>query len=186
LINGREDTVVEAILEFLSGLPRELYVFVISMLPIIELRGSIPVGAAIGLPFYINYPLSVLGNMLPVPFILLLIPRLLDFLSRFKLFKPMVGWLRRKAEKNKTRVLVDGEDATEERRGMSKRVFFALALFVAIPLPGTGAWTGALVASLFNLPKRYSLLATLIGVLLSGVVMALASYGVVEFLKIFI
>ena len=80
----------EAILEFFSGLPRELYVFVISMLPIIELRGSIPVGAALGLPFYLNYLLSVVGNMLPVPFILLFIPKFLDFLERFKIFKPMV------------------------------------------------------------------------------------------------
>ena len=177
----------EAILEFFSGLPRELYVFVISMLPIIELRGSIPVGAAIGLPFYINYPLSVLGNLLPVPFILLFIPKFLDFLARFKPFQPMVNWLRRKAEKNKDRVLVDGEEsAGEKKRGMSLRVFVALMIFVAIPLPGTGAWTGALVASLFNLPKRYSLLAATLGVMISGAIMSLASYGVVEFLKIFI
>ena len=177
----------EAILEFFSGLPRELYVFVISMLPIIELRGSIPVGAAIGLPFYINYPLSVLGNLLPVPFILLFIPKFLDFLARFKPFWPMVNWLRRKAEKNKDRVLVDGEEsAGDEKCVMSHRVFLALMIFVAIPLPGTGAWTGALVASLFNLPKRYSLLATTLGVMISGAIMSLASYGVVEFLKIFI
>lgn len=177
----------EAILEFFSGLPRELYVFVISMLPIIELRGSIPVGAAVGLPFYINYPLSVLGNLLPVPFILLFIPKFLDFLERFKPFWPMVNWLRRKAEKNKDRVLVDGEEsAGDEKCGMSLRVFLALMIFVAIPLPGTGAWTGALVASLFNLPKRYSLLAATLGVMISGAVMSLASYGVVEFLKIFI
>lgn len=176
----------EAILEFFSGLPRELYVFVISMLPIIELRGSIPVGAALGLPFYLNYLLSVVGNILPVPFILLFIPKFLDFLERFKIFKPMVSWLKKRADKNKSRVLVDGEEVDGGKVQMSKRVFFALTLFVAIPLPGTGAWTGSLVASLFRLPKRYSLLAALIGVMLSGIVMTLASYGVVEFLKIFI
>ena len=176
----------EAILEFFSGLPGELYVFIISMLPIIELRGSIPVGAAIGLPFYTNYLLSILGNMLPVPFILLFIPKIFDFLARFKIFRPMVEWLKRKAEKKKSKVLVDGEAPVGERPRMSKKVFFALSLFVAIPLPGTGAWTGALVASLFRLSKRYSLLATFIGVLLSGIIMTLASYGVVGFLKIFI
>lgn len=176
---------IDSILQFFSKLPKELYVLVISMLPIIELRGSIPVGAAIGLPFYINYPLSVLGNLLPVPFILLFIPKFLDFLARFKAFKPMVDWLRRKAEKNKDKVLVDGDGDGAERPVMSKRVFFALMIFVAIPLPGTGAWTGALVASLFNLPKRYSFLAATLGVMISGAVMCLASYGVVEFLKIF-
>ena len=176
----------DAILEFFSGLPGELYVFVISMLPIIELRGSIPVGAAIGLPFYTNYFLSILGNMLPVPFILLFIPKILDFLSRFKIFQPMVRRLKEKAEKKKSRVLVDGEAAVGDRPRMSKKGFFALAIFVAIPLPGTGAWTGSLVASLFRLPKWCSLLAILIGVLLSGIIMTLASYGVVGFLKIFI
>lgn len=176
----------EAIIEFFSGLPRELYVFVISMLPIIELRGSIPVGAAVGLPFYINYILSVIGNMLPVPFILLFIPRFLDFLARFKIFRPMVEWLKGKAEKKKTKVLVDGDAPADERPKMSWRVFLALSLFVAIPLPGTGAWTGSLVASLFRLPKKGALSATFVGVVISGIVMTLASYGVVEFLKIFI
>ena len=178
---------IDAILGFFSKLPKELYVFVISMLPIIELRGSIPVGAAIGLPFYWNYFMSIVGNMLPVPFILLFIPKFLDFLERFKAFKPLVERLKRKAEKNKGRVLVDGEEQTDDGKvKMSKKVFLALTLFVAIPLPGTGAWTGGLVASLFRLPKRYSLLSIFLGVLLSGVVMTLASYGVVEFLKVFI
>ena len=80
----------EKIIEFFAGLPGELYIFVISLLPIVELRGAIPVGAVIGLPFYWNYLISVVGNMLPVPFILLFIPKILDFLAKFKLFRPMV------------------------------------------------------------------------------------------------
>ena len=71
---------VKKILDFLSFLPKELYVFLISMLPIIELRGAVPVGAAIGLPFYVNYIVAVLGNILPVPFILLFIPKILDLM----------------------------------------------------------------------------------------------------------
>ena len=98
----------------------------------------------------------------------------------------MVNWLRKKAEKNKGKVLVDAQCDENNKPKMSKRIFVALMLFVAIPLPGTGAWTGSLVASLFDLPKKQSLLATTLGVLLSGVVMSLASYGVVGFLKIFI
>ena len=251
----------EKILEFFAALPRELYVFVVSLFPIVELRGSIPLGAGLGMPFYTNYLLSVLGNLLPVPFILLFISGMLDFLARFRMFRPIVNWLRRKADKHSGRVLGDngsssekidtpvplaeklstetedsltvsdvsltaaedtgesltlsaeGEDALssetnisappsaieaqdgnditgetkqKKKRGLTPGIFTALLLFVAIPLPGTGAWTGSLVASLFNLPKRSSFLAIALGVMLSGVIMCLASYGVVGFLKIFI
>ena len=71
-------------MDFLKALPGELYIFIISLLPFIELRGAIPIGAALGMPFYTNFPIAVIGNMLPVPFILLFIPKILDFLGRFK------------------------------------------------------------------------------------------------------
>ena len=228
---------IEKIGEFFASLPRELYVFLISILPVIELRGSIPAGAAMGIPFYLNYLLSVTGNLLPVPFILMFIPKILDFMARFKIFRPIVNWLRRKAEKNKGKIIresaekkhldesarkdalqesVDGgcsvesgeksieaaefsqsaeeqidknsaqtdeKSAAKTEREMSIGVFIALMIFVAIPFPGTGAWTGSLVAALFNLPKRKSFLAVMLGVLISGIVMCLASYGTVGFLK---
>lgn len=194
-------------MEFFASLPSELYVFLISILPIVELRGAIPVGAALGVPFYVNYPLSVFGNLLPVPLILLFIPKVLDFLMRFKLFRPMVVWLRKKADKHKGKVLGEekaddvnavGEEDGEQKSGecpcksldsahtvrpMTRAIFIALILFVAIPAPGTGAWTGGLIASLFNLPKKWSMLSILLGVLISGIVMCLASYGVVGFLS---
>ncbi|MBO5907158.1 MAG: small multi-drug export protein [Clostridia bacterium] len=204
----------DAIIGFFSSLPGELYVFVISLFPIIELRGAIPVGAAIGLPFYVNYAMAVLGNMLPVPFILLFISKFLDLLERFKLTRPVVEWVRRKADKHSSRVISDNpkqldgvaadekaqelpkEDSVEQdnpektnesaqttQRKMTPAIFAALTLFVAIPLPGTGAWTGSLISALFNLPKRYSLLAIFLGVLMSGTVMCLASYGVAGFLS---
>ncbi len=175
-----------------------LYIFAIAMLPVIELRGAIPVGASLNLPFYENYICAVLGNLLPVPFILIFIPKILEWLGQYRFFKPIVNWLHRKANKNKakivkTNVTVDGENAKAEvlstdgkKRTMSVPVFIELMLFVMIPLPMTGAWTGALVAALFDFHKRYSFLAILLGVLGSGVIMCLASYGVVEFLKIFI
>lgn len=178
---------VGKILEFLSKLPKELYIFVISMLPIIELRGSVPVGAAIGMPFYTNYIVSVIGNLLPVPFVLLLMPMIIDFMARFKFFRPIANWLKEKAEKHKNKIIKpnvaeDGEESKKEAR-LSTKIFVALMLFVAIPLPGTGAWTGSLVAALFNLPKKSSFLAIMLGVMISGVIMCLASYGVVGFLK---
>ena len=190
-------TFFERIGAFFASLPSEIYVFLISILPIIELRGSIPVGAALGMPFYSNYLLSVFGNLLPVPFILLFIPKVLDFLGRFKFFRPMVEWLHKKADKYSGRVLgeskeqlADGAAAekTEEaaRPVMSRGIFTALLLFVAIPLPGTGAWTGALVASLFSLPKKWSMLAITLGVLTSGIIVTLISYGVLGFLNFLI
>ncbi len=177
--------------EFLSKLPTELYVFIISLLPFIELRGAIPVGAALGMPFYSNFLLAVLGNMLPVPFILIFIPKILDFLGRFKIFRPIVEWLRRTADKHSKRVLkgeaADSQSETvkEVKQGqpMSPAIFIALMLFVALPIPGTGAWSGSLVAALFSLSKRYSFLAVLLGVLICGIIMTLASYGVVGFLS---
>ena len=177
-------TFFEQVAAFFTSLPAELYVFIISMLPIVELRGSIPVGAALGLPFYSNYLLSIIGNLLPVPFVLLFIPRILDFLARFKFFRPVVEWLRKKADKHSKRVLKDENDETDGKSGrMSRGIFAALMLFVAIPLPGTGAWTGSLIAALFNLPRKWSLLAICIGVLISGCIMTLASYGVLGFLN---
>lgn len=191
---------IEKLGVLLSALPKELYVFIISMLPIVELRGAIPVGAALNIPFYLNYLIAVVGNLLPVPFILMFIPKILDFMARFKFFRPVVEWLRKKADKNSGKILktkgsengeiVEGESAKGEsgaeedkKKKMSWGIFTALMIFVAVPLPGTGAWTGSLVAALFNLPKRYSFLAATLGVMISGVIMCLASYGVLGFLK---
>lgn len=146
-----------------------LYVLLISMLPLIELRGAIPVAAAMGLPFYFYAPIAILGNLIPVPFILLFIPRILDWLGKFHAFESIVSWVRRKADKHSERIL--------------KGAFIGLLLFVLIPLPGTGAWTGALVAALFELPKRRSFVAISLGVLGCAVIMTLASEGVLSFLS---
>ena len=172
-----------------------LWVFFISILPIIELRGAIPVGAALDLPFYVNYACAVVGNILPIPFILMFIPKVLEFLNRFKIFKPIIGWVYKKAQKYSAKIEGEGAEINTETGEIVKKnnegkmslgAFVALLLFVMIPLPGTGAWTGALIASLFGLPKKKSFLAILLGVLCAGVLMCLASYGVVSFLKIFL
>ena len=182
----------EKIAEFFASLPGELYVFIISVLPLIELRGAIPVGTALGLPWYINAPIAIIGNLLPIPFILLFITKLFDWMARFKVFRPVIEWLRKKADRHSTKVLGDGAESLSEsdgkaaftdRRKMSPAIFVALMMFVALPVPGTGAWSGALVASLFNLPKRQSFLAILLGVIICAVIMTLASYGVLGFLE---
>ncbi len=175
-----------------------IYIFLISMLPLIELRGAVPVGAALGVEFYYNYAAAVIGNLLPVPFILLFIPKILEFLNRFKPFQPIVAWLWKKANKHSGKVVgtsgdTDAKDAqnsevrAEEVAAVSKSsfigIFIGLMMFVLIPLPGTGAWTGALVAALFKLPFWRSLLAITLGVIGCGIIMTLASYGVVGFLS---
>ena len=187
-----------------------LLVFLISMIPIVELRGAIPIAAAKGLPFGWTYALTVLGNMLPVPFILLLIPVLFAFMRRHHILVGLVDWLERKAEKGAKKMekragkaataeteTADApaavtEEATEEpdapkkgKKAAGALAFLGLYLFVAIPLPGTGAWTGSLVAAVFGMKKWRALLAVFLGVLTAGVIMTLASYGVVSAFKIF-
>lgn len=149
-----------------------LWVFFISMLPIIELRGAIPVGAALGLPLWSNYLVSVVGNFLPVPFILLFIRYILAWMKTMKRLSKIALWLEEKAQKNTVKVM--------------KYASLGLFIFVAIPLPGTGAWTGALVAAVMNMRFKYALPSILLGVLAAGVIMSLASYGVVGIFNFFL
>ncbi len=140
------------------------WVFFISMLPLIELRGAVPVGIAAGLDFMPVYIVSVLGNMLPIPVILLLVKPVLLFMQKIKIFNKLATFFLEK-----------GHKAGTKWQGNSK--FFALFCFVAIPLPGTGAWTGALAASLLDLDKKKSFLAILGGVITAGIIMAAVSFG---------
>lgn len=165
---------MEAIKTFLvDALGAHFGVLICSMIPIIELRGAIPLGAWLELPWWQNYLLAVLGNMIPVPFILLFIEKIIGWMqkSRVKFFAKIGGWLMRKAEKN---------------RGKIERFsFWGVALFVAIPLPVTGAWTGSLVASVIGMNRWKAFFSALIGVMIAGVIMTLASYGVVKAFEIF-
>ena len=134
-----------------------LYTFLISMIPIAELRASIIFGAANHLEWYYVIPLSIIGNMIPVPFILLFIRKLITWMKTTKRGAPIALWLEAKAERHSKRVL--------------KYAFFGLVLFVGIPIPGTGAWSGALVASLFDLRMKSALPAIFIGLLLASAIM---------------
>ena len=149
-----------------------LYVWLLSMVPVIELRGAIPLGAALGLPIYTNYLVSVLGNFLPVPFILLFIRRILEWMKTTRRLSKIALWLEGKAEKHSDKV--------------TRYATFGLFLFVAIPLPGTGAWTGALIDALFRMRMKHTLLSILFGVMTAGLIMALASYGVVGIFNFFL
>ncbi len=140
-----------------------VYVLIISMLPIIELRGAIPVAFALDMPLIPSFIVSVVGNLLPVPFILWLITPFCNWLKTTKLFRWFPEFLERKVDKNKEKV--------------TKYANWGLFLFVAIPLPGTGAWTGALIASFLDFKFRDAFWAIVGGVLTAGVVMSAFSYG---------
>lgn len=155
---------------FLETVGKELCVFFCSMLPVIELRGAIPMAFALGLPWWQAYLISVLGNLLPVPFILLLINLVIKWMSSSKVtfFNKIANFLLKKVEKNRERI--------------EKYSFWGLFLFVAIPLPMTGAWTGSLVAAVVGVKPLKAFLSVLLGVLLAGVIVTLIVYGGIGFL----
>lgn len=145
-------------------------VFIVSMIPILELRGAIPlVGAPLGLPFWQNYLLAVVGNLFPVPFILLFVRKVFDWMRKYE----------------KSRKLVEKFEARFVRRAekMKGVTFWSLVFFVAIPLPVTGAWTGAGIAALFEVRFRDAMLAISLGVLIAGVIVTAITYGVLGFLN---
>lgn len=148
-------------------LKKYLIVFLVSMVPLIELRGAIPIAAGMGLPFVQYYIIAIIGNMIPVPFIYFFARKILVWGSD----KPVIGnfftWCLEKGEK--------GGKKLQETAG--KGLFVALLLFVGIPLPGTGAWTGTLAASILDMDFKSSVLAVMLGVILAGIIMALASMG---------
>ncbi len=158
-------------LGFSAASANYLYVFLISMVPIVELRGAIPIAAALGLDPVVSYIIAILGNILPVPFILLFITPFCNLLKKTKLFRWFPEWLERKVQKNEAKV--------------TKYKNLGLFIFVAIPLPGTGAWTGALVASFIGYKFRDAFLAISGGVLSAGVIMSVGSWLVKLLLGLF-
>ena len=141
-------------------------IFLISMLPIIELRGAIPIGAAIGLPWYLNMIVSIIGNMLPVPFILLFSVKAFEFMKKHNIMVKFIEKIENRAKKRS--------------EGLATGEFIGLMLFVAIPFPGTGAWTGALIAALLQFDRKRSFFYIGVGVAIAAVIMTLASYGVIS------
>ena len=146
-----------------------LVVFLVSMAPIIELRGAIPIGVGMGLPLLETYIFAIIGNMLPVPVIILFSKQVLLWCCRLpgKWGKPF-NWIYRKG--------VRAGDALQAKAG--RGLYFALFVFVAIPLPGTGAWTGSLGATLLDMKFWPSVLAVMCGVLTAGLIMGAVSAGV--------
>ncbi len=151
-------------------LTKYLIVFFISMVPLIELRGAIPYAVAYNLPLLQSYIIAIIGNMLPVPFIFFFARKVLEW-GKDVSFKPFAKFCRFCIEK--------GEKGKQALLSKSKNgIYVALFLFVGIPLPGTGAWTGTLAASFLDLDFKKSVLAVVCGVVLAGLIMGLLSSGV--------
>jgi uncharacterized membrane protein len=146
------------------------WIFLISMVPLIELRGAIPVSQGLGLPILPSYVVCIIGNMVPVPFIYLFARKVLEWGAD----KPVIG-------KFFSWCLTKGEHGGEKLQAKAGRgLFLALLLFVGIPLPGTGAWTGTLAASILDMDFKSSVLAVMLGVLLAGIIMMIGSIGVLQ------
>ena len=149
-------------------LEKYLIVFFVSMVPLIELRGAMAYAVGFDLPIITSYIIAVIGNMLPVPFIYLFARKILVWGKDKPLIGKFFSWCLDKGEK--------GGQKLQAKAG--KGLYYALWLFVGIPLPGTGAWTGTLAASILDMDFKKSVIAVMLGVLLAGIIMIIASSGV--------
>ena len=147
-------------------LGKEILVFIISLMPILELRGGLLAASLLGLDPIPSYIISVIGNVIPIPFILWFMGAILKWMKKRKRLKKIADWIDKKVEKNRNKI---------EKFG-----FWGLVLFVGIPLPGTGAWTGCLVASVLEMDKKKSFIAAMIGVMMASIIMMFLSFGLLR------
>ena len=149
-----------------TALGKWMMTFGMAMVPVVELRGAIPVGVAAGLPPAAACATAIIGNLLPVPFIMLLVRRVFDWLRGTRFFGPKISWLERRAHL--------------KGRIVRKYRLLGLTVLVAIPLPGTGAWTGALVASVLDIRMRDAIPAIFLGLVIAGGIITVLTMGLVH------
>lgn len=161
------ESIVQSIVDALSGkISKEFIVFLISMIPLLELRGSILAAGFLKMDFVPTYIAAVLGNMLPIPFILLFIEKIFGWMKKNRHLHKIPDWIEKRAMSKSAQI---------EKYG-----YLGLFLFVAIPLPGTGAWTGSLLSVLLGLKRKKSFLFIFLGVLTAGLVMSLLAFGIIK------
>lgn len=160
------ENIVNAFTAFLEAynIPTELIPFLISLFPVLEIRGGMIAAFALGVDFIPAFLLCYLGNMIPIPFILLFIRRIFKLMRKFKPLGKIVDKMEARADKKKDTIIKYQE--------------WGLLLFVAIPLPGTGGWTGALIAALMDLRMKKCLPIIALGVFIAGLIMSLITYGI--------
>jgi len=160
------EKLVEFILHYTAWLNKEVIVFIVSVLPILELRGGVLAGYWLGLPLITTSIIAVIGNLLPIPFILFFIEKILTFMEKHNILTSFIHKLR--------------ERALHKSKGLQNMEFIGLMIFVGIPLPGTGAWTGALVAETLQMDRKKAMLAITFGVFIALAIMLVVSYGVLN------
>ena len=167
MASGGTEALAEKLTSLLGGLPPQAIIFIISMIPILELRGGLIAASLLNIPMWEAIGFCIVGNILPIPFILLFIEKILDWMERCK-----IGWI------SKFALWLKARGTGPKAATIRKYEFVGLLLFVGIPLPGTGAWTGTLAASILDMDFKKSVLYILLGVLLAGAIMLAASFGV--------
>ena len=147
-------------------LPKELFVFFVSMIPLVELRGGVVVAKLLGIKLLKANLICIVGNIIPIPFILLFIEKIFAFMKKHNILKGFVEWCEKRAEKKSA--------------GAEKGFFVFLLLFVGIPIPGTGAWMGSLIAALYDFEIKKASVAIFLGIILAACIMSVFSYGLLE------
>lgn len=158
------ESIVNFFIGLFSGINKNILIFIVSMLPIVELRGGLIAASILNVEFIKAFIICFIGNIIPVPFILLLIESIFKLLKKWNPTKKIVEKLESKSLSKKEQI--------------DKYGYLGLLLFVGVPLPGTGAWTGSLLAVLLNMDKKKSFIFISLGVLMAGIIMSIISYGI--------
>ena len=169
---GLTDKLVNTMLGLLGGFPAELAVFIISLFPILECRGGMIAASVLGVNYWIALTISIVGNLLPIPFIFIFIEKIFNLMKKTKLLGKLVTKIEEKAMSKSDKI--------------TKYKKWGLLLFVGIPLPGTGAWTGALLAVLLKLNLKDSVISIIFGVLMAAGIMSFVTYGLPWVISLFV
>lgn len=155
---------VEFFIDLFGGINKDVIIFIISLMPILELRGGLLAASLLHVEFVRAAIICIIGNVLPIPIVLLFLKKVLELFEKWNPTKKIVTWLEKKVE--------------SKREQIDKYGYWGLVIFVGIPLPGTGAWTGALLAVMLGLDRKKSFVCILLGVLLAAIIMSIVSYGI--------
>lgn len=158
------EALIDFMLNLMNGLNKDLTVFIISMIPILELRGGLIAAKVLSIPYVRALILCVIGNIIPIPFILLFINKIFEWLKNFKITRGIVEKLEKRA--------------MGKSESIQKYEFLGILLFVGIPLPGTGAWTGSLIAALLRVKLKKAVPAVFLGIVLAAAIMSFIAYGI--------
>lgn len=158
------ESLVNFFIDIFGGINKDIAIFIISLMPILELRGGLLAASLLHVEFIRAVIICIVGNVLPIPIVLLFLEKILELLGKWSVTKKIVTWLEKKVD--------------SKREQIDKYGYWGLVLFVGIPLPGTGAWTGSLLAVMLGLDKKKSFGCILLGVILAAIIMSIVSYGI--------